>query len=65
VIGGRRAGVRWVVVALREDATSDPLGLWEGGNAVDDQGNRADWMSTEPAFEADTVRIFEVLPAPD
>jgi 4-amino-4-deoxy-L-arabinose transferase-like glycosyltransferase len=61
----RAYDVRWVVVALREDASTDPLGLWEGGNAVDAAGNRADWMSSEPAFEADGVRIFAVLPHPD
>lgn len=53
--------VRWVVVALREDATTDPLGLWLGGNAVDREGNRADWLATDPTFEADGIRIFAVL----
>lgn len=52
--------VRWVIVALR-DAPTDPLGLWDGGNAVDGDGNQADWLATVPAFEADGVRIYAVL----
>jgi 4-amino-4-deoxy-L-arabinose transferase-like glycosyltransferase len=57
----RAYGVEWVIVTLREDATIDPLGLWDGGNAVDGEGNRATWLATEPAFEAEGVRIFAVL----
>lgn len=56
----RAYDVRWVVVALRDD-TIDPLGLWLGGNAIDRDGNRADWLATDPAFEANGIRIFAVL----
>jgi hypothetical protein len=57
----RAYDVRWVIVALRDDANIDPLGLWLGGNAVDHDGNRADWLATDPTFEADGIRIFAVL----
>lgn len=57
----RAYDVEWVIVTLRDDATIDPLGLWDGGNAVDGDGNRAAWLATDPAFEADGVRIFAVL----
>ena len=53
--------VELVIVILRDDATIDPLGLWLGGNAVDGDGNRADWLATEATFEADGIRIFAVL----
>jgi hypothetical protein len=58
----RAYDVRWVIVTLREDATIDPLGLWEGGDAVDGDGNQATWLADEPTFEAPGVRIFAVLP---
>jgi hypothetical protein len=57
----RGYNVRWVIVTLRDGAAIDPLGLWEGGNAVDGDGNHADWLATDPAFEADGVRIYAVL----
>jgi hypothetical protein len=57
----RAYDVAFVIVTLREDATIDPLGLWLGGNAVDGDGNRADWLATDPTFEADGIRIFAVL----
>jgi 4-amino-4-deoxy-L-arabinose transferase-like glycosyltransferase len=53
-------GVELVVVALREDAEVDPLGLWEGCDAVDADGNVATWLECEPVMEADGVRIYEV-----
>jgi len=56
----RAYGIRWVVVTLREDATIDPLGLWDGGNAVDGEGNRATWLATDPVFDANGVRIYAV-----
>ena len=58
----RAYDVEWVIITLREDATIDPLGLWEGGNALDGEGNRATWLADEPAFEALGVRIYAVLP---
>jgi hypothetical protein len=57
----RGYSVRWVIVTLRDGAAIDPLGLWEGGNAVDGDGNHADWLATNPAFETDGVRIYAVL----
>ena len=52
--------VRWVMVQLPEGEDVDPLGLWEGGAAVDAEGNRATWLADEPAFEVPELRIFEV-----
>ena len=54
--------VRWVVVALDGDVPVDPLRLWDGAGAVDDEGNRATFLPPEPAFEADGVRIYEIGP---
>ena len=54
--------VRWLVITLGDESTRDPLGLWEGGESVDREGNRATWLADEPAFEADGVRIYEVVP---
>jgi hypothetical protein len=50
------------VVTLREDATVDPLGLWDGCAAVDSEGNVATWLACDPVFEAPAVRIYAVLP---
>jgi 4-amino-4-deoxy-L-arabinose transferase-like glycosyltransferase len=56
-------GVRWFVAQRQARGPAiEPQGLWEGGNAVDDDGNRADWLATEPAYEDDLVRIYEVVP---
>jgi hypothetical protein len=55
-------GVDWVVVTRRE-SQPDPLGLWEGGASVDLAGNRATFLADQPAFEADGVRIYEVVSA--
>ncbi len=66
----RSYDARWVVVTLREGATADPLGLWYGCAAQDSADNSAwtggtdstaSWMSCEPAFEADGVRIYAVV----
>lgn len=53
-------GVRWVVIALDGEATIDPLGLWNGAEAVDSEGNRATFLPDEPAFAAEGVRIYEI-----
>ena len=53
--------VRWMVVTRMETETRAPLGLWEGGDAIDAKGNRADFLASEPAFESGSVRVFEVL----
>lgn len=57
----RAYGARWLVVSQLSSELRAPLGLWEGGAAVDDQGNAADWLAREPSFETDSVRIFEIL----
>lgn len=57
----REYGVRWVVVTLRAGETIDPLGLWNGGLARDADGVTADFLATEPSFEAEGVRIYRVL----
>jgi hypothetical protein len=57
----RAYDVRWMVVTIPDGAERDPLGLWEGGESVDREGNRATWLASEPAFEADGVRVYEVV----
>jgi 4-amino-4-deoxy-L-arabinose transferase-like glycosyltransferase len=57
----RAYDVEWLVISQLEEETRAPLGLWDGGRAVDEQGNRADFLADEPAFQTDAVRIFEVL----
>jgi len=52
--------VRWVMVQLPDGASVDPLGLWDGGAAIDSEGNRATWLADEPAFEIPDLRVFEV-----
>lgn len=59
-------GVDWVVVSLAADEVRDRLGLWDGGAAVDANGNRATFLPDEPAFEGPGVRIFRVhSPGPE
>jgi hypothetical protein len=54
--------VRWFVAQRQARGPAiEPQGLWDGGNAVDDAGNRAEWLATEPAFEEGLVRVYEVL----
>ena len=56
-------GVRWFVAQRQARGPAvEPQGLWEGGAAVDDHGNRAHWLAIEPAYEDDLVRIYEVDP---
>ncbi|MEK6191318.1 MAG: hypothetical protein AABM41_03215 [Chloroflexota bacterium] len=66
----RAYDVRWVIVTLREGGTSDPLGLWYGCAAQDSADNNAwtggpdttaTWLSCEPVFETEGVRIFAVV----
>jgi hypothetical protein len=54
-------GVRWVVVTLEPGETRDALGLWDGAAAIDATGASPDFLPAEPAFEADGVRIYEVV----
>ena len=56
----RSYGVDWVVVVLDSGAGRDPLGLWNGASAVDATGESPTFLSEEPAFEADGVRIYAV-----
>ena len=58
----RAYDVRWVVVTLPDGADIDPLALWHGAHSQDLYGNRAVFLADEPAFEADGVRIFAVVP---
>jgi 4-amino-4-deoxy-L-arabinose transferase-like glycosyltransferase len=60
----RAYGVELVIVALREDASIDPLGLWDGCESVDSEGNHATWLGCEPVFEDEGIRVFEVVPEP-
>ncbi|MDP9269421.1 MAG: glycosyltransferase family 39 protein [Chloroflexota bacterium] len=60
----RAYGARWLVVNIRPGESGDPLGLWQGGDSVDGEGNRADWLATTPTFEAAGVRVYEILPVP-
>ena len=53
--------VDWVVVTLGPGEAIDPLGLWSGGSAMDAFGNRATFLPAEPAFEAEGVRVYEVV----
>lgn len=53
--------VRWVVLTRPEAGAQDPLGLWDGADAVDIDGNQPTFLPTEPAFDSDTLRIYEVL----
>lgn len=57
----RAYDVQWLVVSQLADETRAPLGLWEGGRAVDNQGNRARFLAVEPAFQTDSVRIFQIV----
>ncbi len=57
----RAYDVRWVIVSLREKDTIDPLGLWDGCESRDSEGNIATWLECDPAFEAEGVRIYAVV----
>lgn len=64
VIGeaARAYGVRWLLLERPAGASSDVLGLWEGAEAMDADGNRATWLADDPAFDGDGVRVYEVVP---
>jgi hypothetical protein len=57
----RAYDVSWVVVMLDPGEQRDPLGLWDGGLATDIQGNHPAFLPDRPDFEAEGVRVFEVL----
>jgi hypothetical protein len=56
----RAYGVEWLVVTRRHGEATDPLGLWEGAESVDDQGNGASFLASQPTFEAPNVRVYRV-----
>lgn len=58
----RAYGARWLVISQLEGEFRAPLGLWDGGRAVDALGNRADWLAIEPSLDSGKLRIFEILP---
>lgn len=64
-MAARAYGAQWLVISRQADEMRAPLGLWDGGAATDSDGNRADWLATEPAFQTESVRVFEILPAGD
>ena len=53
--------IRWVVVQLPIGEVRDPLGLWDGAVAVDSTGASPGFLPSRPAFEAEGVRVFEVV----
>jgi len=53
--------VRWVVVTLEPGETRDALGLWDGAAGVDSTGASPSFLPASPAFEADGVRVYEVV----
>lgn len=57
----RAYDARWLVVSRLAGELRAPLGLWDGGAAVDELGNRADWLAVEPSYESGAVRVFEIL----
>jgi 4-amino-4-deoxy-L-arabinose transferase-like glycosyltransferase len=55
--------VRWVVVTLEPGEQRDALGLWDGSAGVDSTGASPAFLPETPAFEAEGVRIYEVVEA--
>ena len=54
--------VRWVVVQLAPDETTDALNFWPGASATDSEGNRATFLATTPSFEVPgELRIYQVM----
>jgi hypothetical protein len=52
--------VTWVIVTRPGPGETDPLGLWDGKNARDSEGEHPTFLPAEPAFEGDDVRVFHV-----
>jgi 4-amino-4-deoxy-L-arabinose transferase-like glycosyltransferase len=58
--------IRWFVAQLQaRGPLVEPQGLWKGGNAVDAEGHRADWLARVPVYDDGRVRVYEVLPPPE
>jgi len=53
---------QWLVISQLEGEFRAPLGLWDGGNAVDALGNRADWLARQPSLDEGALRIYAILP---
>jgi hypothetical protein len=58
----RAYDVEWLVVTLDVGETRDPLGLWDGLEATDINGEHPSFIRDGPAFEALGVRVYEVVP---
>lgn len=59
----RAYGADWYVAQRQSRGPGiEPLGLWEGGRAVDRDGNRAEWLEIDPAYDDGTVRIYRIIP---
>lgn len=57
----RAYGADWYVVQRQSQGDRvEPSGLWEGGRAVDAQGNRATWLEEVPAYDQGGVRIYAI-----
>jgi 4-amino-4-deoxy-L-arabinose transferase-like glycosyltransferase len=56
----RAYDVRWVVVTLGSGEMRDPLGLWDGQDAVDSTGSHPAFLPDAPSFSAPGVRIYRV-----
>ena len=54
--------VRWVVVTLEPGEARDALGLWDGASGVDSTGASPSFLPADPAFAAEGVRVYEVVP---
>ena len=61
----RAYDAKWLVISRLAGELRAPLGLWDGGAAVDELGNRAEWLAADPAYESGDVRVFEILPESD
>ncbi|MBA2633643.1 MAG: hypothetical protein H0U86_11700 [Chloroflexi bacterium] len=58
----RAYDVRWVVVTLEPGEQRDALGLWDGAGGVDSTGATPQFLPSRPAFAAEGVRVYEVVP---
>lgn len=57
----RAYGVDWYVAQRQTQGDRvEPTGLWEGGRAIDSEGNQADWLEETPAYDDGQLRIFAV-----
>jgi hypothetical protein len=52
-------------VTLEPGETRDALGLWDGAGGADSTGASPTFLPDQPAFEAEGVRVYEVVRARD